>query len=135
MGKIKSNYKANCLLCTGFNHTIFTTAVVFAPQKRKTWEGKKREADLDSKKKNAKNWEKEGENQEKAGKGGKKRTNWEGSFTLPLLTERAGYATETWVSKNVEFKSVTQCFYKQVDLTSHIAGLNYFPPFSPFSLL
>ena len=44
------------------------------------------ECPLDSEK-FAKNWEKEGENQEKAGK------NQEGSFTLPLLTDRAGYAT------------------------------------------
>ena len=36
---------------------------------------------------------KEGENQEKREKISKKRTNWEGSFTLPLLTDRAGYAT------------------------------------------
>ena len=38
----------------------------------------------------AKNQEKEGENREKAGK---KRKNQVGSFTLPLLTDRAGYAT------------------------------------------
>ena len=41
-------------------------------------------------KKLSKNWEKEGENQEKLGRKGK---NQEGSFTLPLLTDRAGYAT------------------------------------------
>ena len=41
-----------------------------------------------------KNQEKEGENQEKEGKIGKKRKNHEGSFTLPLLTDRAGYATD-----------------------------------------
>ena len=50
-------------------------------------------AALDSKK-FAKNQEKEGENQEKSGKkrekSGKRRTNPEGSFTLPLLTDRAG---------------------------------------------
>ena len=47
----------------------------------------------------AKNWEKEGEthekdgkNQEKEGKSGKGK-NWEGSFTLPLLRDRAGYVT------------------------------------------
>ena len=41
----------------------------------------------------ARNGEKEGENQEngKEGKIGKKRKNREGSFTLPLLTDRAGY--------------------------------------------
>ena len=48
-------------------------------------------------KKNAKNRGKEGENQEKAdikeGKIGKKRKNREGSFILPLLTDRTGYAT------------------------------------------
>ena len=44
--------------------------------------------------------EKFAKNQEKSGKIGKKRKNreekaknWEGSFTLPLLTDRAGYAT------------------------------------------
>ena len=44
----------------------------------------------------AKNLEKEGKNPEKSGtrvRIGKKRQNWEGSFTLPLLTDRAGYAT------------------------------------------
>ena len=44
-------------------------------------------------KKIAKNREKEGENEEKEGKIEKKRTNRQGSFTLPLLTDRAGYAT------------------------------------------
>ena len=45
----------------------------------------------------AKNREKEGENQEKAGKREKNRAkeeNREFSFNLPLLTDRAGYATE-----------------------------------------
>ena len=46
-------------------------------------------APLDNNNKNAKNWEKERENQEN----GKMRKNLEGSFTLPLLTDRAGYAT------------------------------------------
>ena len=46
-------------------------------------------APLDSEK-FAKNREEEGENQEKTRKSGKNR---EGSFTLPLLTDRAGYAT------------------------------------------
>ena len=45
----------------------------------------------------AKNLEKEGKNQEKSGKreeeSGRKGKNLEGSFTLPLLTDRAGYAT------------------------------------------
>ena len=41
-------------------------------------------------KKIAKKEEKRGKNQEKLGRKGK---NQEGSFTLPLLTERAGYAT------------------------------------------
>ena len=39
----------------------------------------------------AKNREKEGENQEKKEEIGKKRKNREGCFTLPLLTDRAGY--------------------------------------------
>ena len=43
----------------------------------------------------AKNWEKEGKNQEKEEKSGRKGKNREGSFTLPLLTDRAGYATDT----------------------------------------
>ena len=42
-----------------------------------------------------KNQEKEGKNQEKEGRKGK---NLEGSFTLPLLTDRAGYATAKKVS-------------------------------------
>ena len=37
--------------------------------------------------KNQENWKKK----EKSGRIGK---NWKGSFTLPLLTDRAGYATE-----------------------------------------
>ena len=37
---------------------------------------------------------KEGENREKEGKIAQKRKNREGSFTLPLLTDRAGYATK-----------------------------------------
>ena len=45
-----------------------------------------------------KNWEKEDENQEKTGKKRvkirKKRKNEKSSFTLPLLTNRAGYATD-----------------------------------------
>ena len=49
-------------------------------------------------KKIAKNWEKEGKNQEKSGKQveklGRKGKNREGSFTLPLLTDKAGYATD-----------------------------------------
>ena len=43
--------------------------------------------------KRRKNWEKEGKNREKRKEIVKKRENWEGSFILPLLTERAGYAT------------------------------------------
>ena len=53
------------------------------------------ECPLDSKN-CAKSWEKEGENQEKAGKeerNQEKRKHREGSFTLPLLTDRAGFAT------------------------------------------
>ena len=37
--------------------------------------------------------EKSGKNQEKEGKSGRKGQNQEGSFTLPLLTNMAGYAT------------------------------------------
>jgi len=40
--------------------------------------------------KNREIWGKEGEKEEKSGRKDKKR---EDSFTLPLLTERAGYAT------------------------------------------
>ena len=57
--------------------------------------GKGHSAPLD-REKFAKNCEKEGVNQEIAGKRGKKlgkRKNRKGSFTLPLLTDRAGYAT------------------------------------------
>ena len=46
----------------------------------------------------AKNQEKEGKNQEKEGKKEEKLgkgKNREGYFTLPLLTERTGYATES----------------------------------------
>ena len=45
-------------------------------------------------KKQGKNWEKirkRGKNEKNLGRKGK---NWESSFTLPLLTERDGYATE-----------------------------------------
>ena len=41
----------------------------------------------------AKNREKEGKIRKKEEKSGRKGKNREGSFTLPLLTERAGYAT------------------------------------------
>ena len=46
------------------------------------------------------NWEKLRKNQEKEEKSKRKGQNWEGSFTLPLLTNRAGYATgtqPTWI--------------------------------------
>ena len=43
--------------------------------------------------KNQENRKKIRQNREKRGKIGKKRQNWEVSFTLPLLTDRAGYAT------------------------------------------
>ena len=39
-------------------------------------------------------WQKSGKRGRKSGKRGKKRKKWEESFTLPLLTDRAGYATE-----------------------------------------
>ena len=41
-------------------------------------------------KKSGKNQEKSGKKEEKSGRKGK---NWEVSFTLPLLTDKAGYAT------------------------------------------
>ena len=44
----------------------------------------------------AKNQEKQGENWEKEEKLGRKGKNWKGSFTLPLLTDRAGYASEAY---------------------------------------
>ena len=52
------------------------------------------EVPLDSEK-FAKNWKKEGENKsgQKRDKIRKKSKNREGSFTLPLLTDRAGYTT------------------------------------------
>ena len=60
--------------------------------------------------KSAKNREKSGKYQEKEGKkeekSGRKGKNREGSFTLPLLTNRAGYATALW---NVYDKSSTGC--------------------------
>ena len=67
-------------------------------QWRSHWGGKKgQRATLDSEK-FAKNREKEGKNQEKSGKkeekSGRKGKNREGSFTLPLLTDRAYYATD-----------------------------------------
>ena len=49
-------------------------------------------APLDSEK-FAKNQEKQGENRGKEEKLGGKGKNREGSYTLPLLTDRAGYAT------------------------------------------
>ena len=54
---------------------------------------------LDSEK-DAKNRKKEG-NIGKKKKSGRKGKNLEGSFTLPLLTDRAGYATEFIQSCNV----------------------------------
>ena len=41
----------------------------------------------------AKNLEKEGKNREREEESGRKGKNREGSFTLPFLTDRAGYAT------------------------------------------
>ena len=46
-------------------------------------------------KKFAKNREKEEKIRKKGEKSGRKGKNREGSFTLPLLTDRAGYATDT----------------------------------------
>ena len=57
------------------------------------WHSQGDQGALDSKK-NTKSREKEGENQEKMGKNQAKEEKSEGSFTLPLLTDRAGYTTE-----------------------------------------
>ena len=61
-------------------------------------------ATLDSKK-FAKNWEKEGKKSGNIGKkeekSGRKGKNREGSFTLPLLTDRAGYATVQTIGPNL----------------------------------
>ena len=78
-------------------------SVVARPYQHKSWVSgvatgglRGQSAPLDSEK-FAKNWEKEGESQEKSGKRGKKSgkrwKNREGSFTFPLLTDRADYAT------------------------------------------
>ena len=61
-------------------------------QCRSHWGQEGQSAPLDSEK-FAKNRGKEGENQEKWEKEGKKRKNREGYFSLHLLTDRAGYAT------------------------------------------
>ena len=45
--------------------------------------------------KKGKNQEKSGKKEEKLGRKGKNR---EGSFTLPLLTDRAGYATIVYIA-------------------------------------
>ena len=56
-------------------------------------------------------------NREKEGKIGKKRKNWEGSFTLPVLTDRAGYTT---AHDCIVFVKETETFY-------HLAGVNLLP--------
>ena len=48
-------------------------------------------------------------NQEKGGKSGRKGKNREGSFTLPLLTNRAGYTT---VEKQIQRLSLFHCLKK-----------------------
>ena len=81
-------------------------------QWRSHWGGKGGQSTTPDSDKFAKNREKEGENQEKSGKirknrgknqeksgkkeekSGRKGKNREVSFTLPLLTDRAGYATD-----------------------------------------
>ena len=50
--------------------------------------------------KSGKNWEKRKQNREKSGRKGKNRDD---SFTLPLLTERAGYATVYNVNRSASF--------------------------------
>ena len=57
-----------------------------------TWGSRGQSATPDSEK-FAKDQEKEGKNREKEEESGRKGKNREGSFTLPLLTDRAGYAT------------------------------------------
>ena len=64
----------------------------------------------------AKNRGKEGENQkkkkqEKEGKIGKKRKNREGSFTLPLLTDRTGYATAPLWLRVIAKKGSSALYY------------------------
>ena len=48
--------------------------------------------------KSGKKREKSGKIKKKEEKSGRKGKNWEGSFTLPLLTDRAGYATDANLS-------------------------------------
>ena len=62
---------------------------------------------LDSKKK-SKNQEKEGKINEKGENGEQKGKNQGGSFTLPLMTDRAGYATDqsNWFDAwNIHFEA------------------------------
>ena len=56
--------------------------------------GKGRQSATPDSEKIAKNQEKEGKIRKKEGKSGRKGKIRESSFTLPLLTDRAGYATE-----------------------------------------
>ena len=57
------------------------------------WQRKKCQKEGKNQEKERKNREK---NREKEEKSGRKGQNREGSFTLPLLTNRAGYATDWW---------------------------------------
>ena len=57
--------------------------------------------------KRGKSQKKREKNQEKEEKSGRKGKNWEGSFTLPLLTERAGYATD---------KNIAHCYFLLIRL-------------------
>ena len=66
-------------------------------QWRSHWDGKGGHPDSE---KIAKNREKSGKIQEKEEKSGRKGKNREVSFTLPLLTDRAGYATDHNPSKS-----------------------------------
>ena len=62
----------------------------------------------------AKNLPKIRKKREKAGKRGKKsvkRKNQEGSFTLPLLTDRAGYTTARWyLAEDLQLEVSIQIF-------------------------
>ena len=57
------------------------------------WGGQGGQSAIPDSEKFAKNREKSGKIGKKEGKSGRKGKNQEGSFTLPLLTDRAGYAT------------------------------------------
>ena len=69
----------------------------------------------------AKNLLKIGKKSEKRGESGRKDKNWEGSFILPLLTDRAGYATGSTlrcvggkVSFSLKSDKVSQPFFCRI---------------------